>query len=474
MEKKDEEEARKRIEEQLSEAMIRTCWKCQTKYFKEEGCNKMTCPKPTCGAKMCYLCKQPVKDYTHFYGQGGAPTATKTCPLWTDNKRLHEQEIAQAAAAAKKELAAQNPNLTLKHDPTKGIAAPQALNHAGAAPDPAAVVAPGVPREEIVRQQRYIEEMILGRGPGLAGHPLRFHPRGQRFYHGVPGIPHIHQGPLAGVPGVPVQVPGQLPGQLPGQMPPWQDGFIARMGEILRLREQNRANLRVVRQREQAAMRELQRANNLAAGQAGGFGLPQAVPEPAPFLDLVEAQGRNIQVVQQAPHHHHLLPHRHHGQPADLERARADMERRRVERRNAMVEEDRRQERLAEQQRRHQERRRRHEIREQLEQARRRAERREGAEGRERVGAGQGDVEKVGEVERVRERQQQVTNDQRERAVRSREEAVRRLRRNREEVLRRQRRERPQEGEGNPGVRGFNFQEILDLDALQEQEYLGL
>ena len=122
VEKKDEEEARKKIEEQLSEAMIRECWKCKAKYFKEEGCNKMTCPKPNCGAKMCYLCKQPVKDYTHFYGQGGTPSTTKTCPLWTDNKRLHEQEIANAAAKAKEELAKQN--LTLKHDPTKDIAMP--------------------------------------------------------------------------------------------------------------------------------------------------------------------------------------------------------------------------------------------------------------------------------------------------------------------------------------------------------------
>ena len=132
VEKKDEEEARKKIEEQLSEAMIRECWKCHAKYFKEEGCNKMTCPKPGCGAKMCYLCKQPVKDYTHFYGQGGAPTATKTCPLWTDNKRLHEQEVANAAAKAKEELQAQNPNLKLKHDPTKDIRMPaQPVNHHG-------------------------------------------------------------------------------------------------------------------------------------------------------------------------------------------------------------------------------------------------------------------------------------------------------------------------------------------------------
>ena len=128
----------------------------------------------------------------------------------------------------------------------------------------------------------------MGRGHGHHHHPgqhLRFHP-------GQPHLQHhrYHQ---------------HLPPH-PGQMPPWQDGFIARMGEILRLREQNRANLRVVRQREQQAMRELQRANNLVpapAHAAAAFGIPQAVPEPAPFLDLVEAQGRNIQVVQRGAAH---------------------------------------------------------------------------------------------------------------------------------------------------------------------------
>lgn len=37
VEKEDQEAARKRIEEQLSEAMIRECWKCKTKYFKVSG-----------------------------------------------------------------------------------------------------------------------------------------------------------------------------------------------------------------------------------------------------------------------------------------------------------------------------------------------------------------------------------------------------------------------------------------------------
>ena len=111
MEKGEEE----RIEEQLTEAMMRECWKCKVKFY-------MACPRPGCGAMMCYLCKQPVKDYTHFYGQGGAPDNTRRCPLWTDNKKLHEQEVAEAAEKAKEEL--KKKNIQLKHDPTAGVALP--------------------------------------------------------------------------------------------------------------------------------------------------------------------------------------------------------------------------------------------------------------------------------------------------------------------------------------------------------------
>lgn len=46
----------------------RSCWQCKRNFIKEAGCNKMTC---TCGARMCYICRQPVTDYSHFNGQGG-------------------------------------------------------------------------------------------------------------------------------------------------------------------------------------------------------------------------------------------------------------------------------------------------------------------------------------------------------------------------------------------------------------------
>ena len=334
----------------------------------------------------------------------------------------------------------------------------------------------------------------MGRGHGHHHHPgqhLRFHP-------GQPHLQHhrYHQ---------------HLPPH-PGQMPPWQDGFIARMGEILRLREQNRANLRVVRQREQQAMRELQRANNLVpapAHAAAAFGIPQAVPEPAPFLDLVEAQGRNIQVVQRGaapffPAQQHLVPPRPmvgiqgRDPPIQMERRAAEEARMRaaqVQIRAAQVEEVRavqarhrheRQAALVEEDHRRDRERQRHERRAAMaeEEQRREAEARRRQERRQRH-------------DMIREQRERLTADQRERSARSREEAVARLRRNREEVQRRQRRAeegvarlRRQRGEHAPAAapqeqqhqqanqqqgpaRQFNFQEILDLDALNP-EYLGL
>lgn len=56
-------EERRFVESRMSEAMLRTCWKCKKKFFKVEGCNCITC---VCGAKMCYLCGMPGISLTHF------------------------------------------------------------------------------------------------------------------------------------------------------------------------------------------------------------------------------------------------------------------------------------------------------------------------------------------------------------------------------------------------------------------------
>lgn len=64
---KKSDAARLYLEEKMSEALIRKCYHCGRTFFKEEGCNKMTC---LCGAQMCYICDKPIVNYGHFRGQG--------------------------------------------------------------------------------------------------------------------------------------------------------------------------------------------------------------------------------------------------------------------------------------------------------------------------------------------------------------------------------------------------------------------
>lgn len=55
------------IAEAMTSALTRECPGCKAKFFKSEGCNKMTC---VCGKQMCYVCRVEIKDYQHF-GTGG-------------------------------------------------------------------------------------------------------------------------------------------------------------------------------------------------------------------------------------------------------------------------------------------------------------------------------------------------------------------------------------------------------------------
>ena len=176
-------EVRKRtyIEKKMTEAMIRNCWKCQKPFVKADGCNKMTCD---CGASMCYLCRQPVKDYKHFFGQGGVPQAGQTCPLWSDNNSIHERDVARGALEAKSEMDKENPEVKLKHDPAAGINLEQAAAGMQAGPNPKkrkinlpnAQLPPGLvgvlpdnlaERQRLIREQEHIEAVIRGGARGL-------------------------------------------------------------------------------------------------------------------------------------------------------------------------------------------------------------------------------------------------------------------------------------------------------------------
>ena len=65
VEKEGETANRHKVEEAMTNARLRTCSKCGTKFFKEDGCNKMTC---RCGTKTCYICRKTItkEGYKHF------------------------------------------------------------------------------------------------------------------------------------------------------------------------------------------------------------------------------------------------------------------------------------------------------------------------------------------------------------------------------------------------------------------------
>ncbi|CAO3570524.1 unnamed protein product [Mortierella alpina] len=103
--------AQHRVEEQMSQALIRECPKCKSRFFKTEGCNKMTCPE--CHTKMCYVCKKQIKDYSHFdqTPANSAPRNKNLCRLWENTIQRNEAEVKAAAQRSMQELEAQEPSL---------------------------------------------------------------------------------------------------------------------------------------------------------------------------------------------------------------------------------------------------------------------------------------------------------------------------------------------------------------------------
>lgn len=104
------------IEEKMTKALIRTCPQCEKKFVKTDGCNKMTC---VCGAVSCYLCRQLVKDYTHFNGQGG--DKFHLCPLFSNNEDLHVGAVRRVGQLAINEALLENPDVHLVYDPTASL-----------------------------------------------------------------------------------------------------------------------------------------------------------------------------------------------------------------------------------------------------------------------------------------------------------------------------------------------------------------
>lgn len=100
VEKKSDTDARKTVEEAMANARIRECPTCHKRFFKEEGCNKMTC---ACGTKICYVCRAKIKDYTHFCQQPHCTHKTANCnkcPLYSNSVEEDKDAVRRAALRA--------------------------------------------------------------------------------------------------------------------------------------------------------------------------------------------------------------------------------------------------------------------------------------------------------------------------------------------------------------------------------------
>ncbi|CAF0753774.1 unnamed protein product [Didymodactylos carnosus] len=111
VEKGIELEMRKFIEEHVTEAMIRKCPRCTTKFYKTDGCNKITCS--SCGLYICYMCRQQINGYDHF-------TNNDRCTLSNTSEKIHYDEMVGAYSNAKAEYLRLHPDareMVLRYDP---------------------------------------------------------------------------------------------------------------------------------------------------------------------------------------------------------------------------------------------------------------------------------------------------------------------------------------------------------------------
>jgi TRIAD3 protein (E3 ubiquitin-protein ligase RNF216) len=92
------------VEAKQNEALLRVCPQCQAHFIKDEGCNRMDCPR--CKCIICYWCGKvipPEIGYQHFWRvQGVCPP--DRCPLWVANEKVSRVQVEEAGLRAREEL----------------------------------------------------------------------------------------------------------------------------------------------------------------------------------------------------------------------------------------------------------------------------------------------------------------------------------------------------------------------------------
>ncbi|OJD19471.1 hypothetical protein AJ78_00539 [Emergomyces pasteurianus Ep9510] len=175
--------ARQKIEEAMSEALIRTCPnpKCKVKIVKEDGCNKMICVK--CRSVMCYVCKKDItaEGYKHF----GKPP--KRCPVHDPKSNArHFEEVSSAHKKAIEEVMKANPGLKLEE---LVVEAPKKEHHTG----PTIAGHHRYIQHLQNQQQYYNAQLRQGRIPGAPLHPTQPGARGPAGRAQVPMHAPNHQ-----------------------------------------------------------------------------------------------------------------------------------------------------------------------------------------------------------------------------------------------------------------------------------------
>ena len=86
------------IEPSLVPCQIRECPSCKTRFFKVEGCNKMTC---LCGTSSCYICRATIESLFHFCSIPGCQSC-RCCHMFTntmeDDRRVVEEAGSRTLA----------------------------------------------------------------------------------------------------------------------------------------------------------------------------------------------------------------------------------------------------------------------------------------------------------------------------------------------------------------------------------------
>lgn len=101
---------RHKLEEAMTEALVRTCKKCNNKFIKESGCNKMSCSR--CHTLQCYVCSETIKGYDHFNDPSRGGSKTNKCPLFDNTDERHDEEVEKAAKKVMEQLKEENPHVT--------------------------------------------------------------------------------------------------------------------------------------------------------------------------------------------------------------------------------------------------------------------------------------------------------------------------------------------------------------------------